>query len=339
MSPSRRRLQLVSATQKAAVPHDDPLRDIAFTDSSQSHTQTSDDEIWMISYMDIMTLLLTLFVLLFAYTKLRPEPVTNNQHDRITTHSLSPPAAPSPPFFTSLPASGHTWPRLGVVGVSVAQRVDTVHEVNTPSPSMSAPQVVYKTSLEDPIQVENAQDDIQKQTRPSTLADAALAVQPPDAAASVREDFLKTIHASPLGERIEVTTQQDSINLEISDNILFEPGSAALKPLGQQVLNDLSTLLVNQSYQVSVEGHTDNVRIETPRFASNWELSTTRATTVTRYLILRGIIASRLRAVGYADTHPRADNVTAEDRARNRRVSLILSLPLTQKTADSTHGQ
>ena len=280
MSPSRRRLQLVTATQKPAVPHDDPLRYIAYPDSSLPHTQTSDDEVWMISYMDIMTLLLTLFVLLFAYTKLRPEPVTTNQHDRITTHTPSPSAAPALPLFTALPALGHTTlPRLGVMGISVAQRVDTAHDVNTPSPSMSAPQVVVEASPGNAIHVENTQDDIQKQMRPSTPPDAAAAAQPPDAAASVREDFLKTIHASPLGERVEVTTQQDSINLEISDSILFEPGSAALKPFGQQLLNDLSTLLANQGYQVSVEGHTDNVPIETPRYASNWELSTTRATT------------------------------------------------------------
>ncbi|MBI5040253.1 MAG: OmpA family protein [Gammaproteobacteria bacterium] len=64
--------------------------------------------------------------------------------------------------------------------------------------------------------------------------------------------------------------------------------------------------------------------IQTARFPSNWELSSTRATEVTRRLIERGIAPARVRAVGFADTHPRADNASVEGRARNRRVSLVL---------------
>ncbi len=66
------------------------------------------------------------------------------------------------------------------------------------------------------------------------------------------------------------------------------------------------------------------------------ELSSTRATNVTRYLIDHGIIASRLRAIGYADTRPRTDNITTEGRSRNRRVSLILQLPQGQEIADTS---
>ena len=116
----------------------------------------------------------------------------------------------------------------------------------------------------------------------------------------------------------------DSVNLEISDSILFTPASAALTASGAQLLDELAATLKAHPYNLSVEGHTDNVPIKTARYPSNWELSSSRATEVTRRLIDRGIAAERVRAVGYADTHPRADNATAEGKARNRRVSLVL---------------
>ena len=73
-----------------------------------------------------------------------------------------------------------------------------------------------------------------------------------------------------------------------------------------------------------MEGHTDNQPIATAQFPSNWELSTTRATNVVRFLISRGVSAYRLGAVGYADLHPIASNATAAGRAQNRRVEIVL---------------
>ena len=138
------------------------------------------------------------------------------------------------------------------------------------------------------------------------------------------EKLLTDLQDSALQGRVEVTVMPDSVNLEISDSILFTPASAALTANGVQLLDELAATLKAHPYNLSVEGHTDNVPIQTARYPSNWELSSSRATEVTRRLIERGIAADRVRAVGYADTHPRADNVTAEGKARNRRVSLVL---------------
>ncbi|WP_428624931.1 OmpA/MotB family protein, partial [Sedimenticola sp.] len=77
-------------------------------------------------------------------------------------------------------------------------------------------------------------------------------------------------------------------------------------------------------YTLSIEGHTDPTPIANAQFPSNWELSAQRATGVLRFLLTQGVAASRMRAVGHADTRPLADNATAEGRARNRRVALIL---------------
>jgi chemotaxis protein MotB len=86
-------------------------------------------------------------------------------------------------------------------------------------------------------------------------------------------------------------------------------------------------VVINRTqYPVSVEGHSDNQPINTRQFPSNWELSTSRATSVLRALVRDGVKQERLRAVGYADTRPLKPNSTPQGRAANRRVELILQI-------------
>ncbi len=129
---------------------------------------------------------------------------------------------------------------------------------------------------------------------------------------------------SPLQEHVDLSNRAGAVSVEISDNILFGLASAAVSAEGQQLLNELAAVLATLPYELSVEGHTDNVPISSSRFPSNWELSSARAAMATRVLIEQGIAADRLRAVGYGDTRPRADNLTPEGRAKNRRVSFVL---------------
>ncbi len=76
-----------------------------------------------------------------------------------------------------------------------------------------------------------------------------------------------------------------------------------------------------------VEGHTDDVPIHTARFASNWELSTARATIVVAYFVESGVWPTRLSAAGYAEFHPRQPNDSDASRARNRRVDVVVLNP------------
>ena len=110
----------------------------------------------------------------------------------------------------------------------------------------------------------------------------------------------------------------------MSDQVLFEPGQAELRPEGRHVVDKLAAAIGRLPNKLGVEGHTDNVPIS-GRYPSNWELSTARATTVLRELIEHhGISAARLSAAGYADERPVAANDTAEGRAANRRVELVV---------------
>lgn len=123
---------------------------------------------------------------------------------------------------------------------------------------------------------------------------------------------------------VSVAEGQQGITLRIDDNLLFDSGRARLTGQGEEVLASLYDTLAEFDGEVSVEGHTDNVPINTSRFPSNWELSTARAIAVLRFLTELGVASERLRAVGYADTRPLESNETTEGRAANRRVELLL---------------
>ena len=116
--------------------------------------------------------------------------------------------------------------------------------------------------------------------------------------------------------------------VNILDRVLFDSGEAELKPDGAAVLRKVAGLLQQHTnLQVHVIGHTDNVPIRSgrSRFASNWELSTSRAIAAVRFLTEKaGIDPRRLGAVGYGEFRPVADNSTAEGRARNRRIAITI---------------
>ena len=98
------------------------------------------------------------------------------------------------------------------------------------------------------------------------------------------------------------------------------------------VVDRIVGTLSPQSYNLRVEGHTDNTPIRTAQFPSNWELSTARATFLLQYLISNGRIRpQRLSAVGYGEYRPVADNNTPEGRAANRRVDLVVLGSIAEK--------
>ncbi|MCO7247777.1 OmpA family protein [Halomonas sp. Mc5H-6] len=129
---------------------------------------------------------------------------------------------------------------------------------------------------------------------------------------------------------VDVSQGQEGVTLRINDNLLFDSGRAQLTGQGRDLVDSLVEVLSAFDGQVSVEGHTDNVPISTSRFPSNWELSSARAIAVVRHLDSQGLEVDRMRAVGYADTQPIASNATAQGRAANRRVELVLRQPPTQ---------
>jgi chemotaxis protein MotB len=128
--------------------------------------------------------------------------------------------------------------------------------------------------------------------------------------------------------KIQVQSNHEGVVVSLADDLLFASGSAALRPGSQDVLQRLALLLSELPNNVRVEGHTDNVPVNSSDYATNWELSAARATTVLRYLVDEaGIEESHLAAAAYADTRPVGDNGMPEGRALNRRADIVIVYP------------
>ncbi|HTN99396.1 MAG TPA: OmpA family protein [Microthrixaceae bacterium] len=111
----------------------------------------------------------------------------------------------------------------------------------------------------------------------------------------------------------------------VSDDVLFAPGSADLRTDGQVALDVLAGALNELPNKISIEGHTDDIPISSSKFPSNWELSTARAGAVLRYLVdSHELDKTRLVAGGYAEQRPLKPNDSVEGRARNRRVDIAV---------------
>lgn len=134
--------------------------------------------------------------------------------------------------------------------------------------------------------------------------------------------------------RIQVREDAHSITISLADNLLFDSGSAQMKPGSQDVLALVASVLRELPNDLRIEGHTDNVPVNSPDYPTNWELSSARGSTVLRFLIeAQGLDPVRLELAAYADTHPIADNATAEGRALNRRADIVILYP-TQEELD-----
>lgn len=126
----------------------------------------------------------------------------------------------------------------------------------------------------------------------------------------------------------------------ISDQVLFDTGSARVRPAALPLLDDIAGLLKTEPNHVRVEGHTDNVPITGSLFSTNWELSAIRATTVVRRFIRDGMSSGKLSAAGYAYRRPLDSNKTEKGRQRNRRVEIVVlrRAGLTSQQSDGLGG-
>ena len=119
--------------------------------------------------------------------------------------------------------------------------------------------------------------------------------------------------------------EADSLVVSLREMGFFDSGSASIKPGAEDAFGRVARILREHSCLVRIEGHTDNVPIHTAQFASNWELSTARATGLVKLLIEQyDISAARLSAAGYAEFHPVSANDSAKGRQLNRRVDVVI---------------
>lgn len=235
-----------------------------------------DDESWMMTYLDMMTLLLVVTMAMLA--------IVGKTHVQTLVRE---------------PVSMPLWGQ-GILphGLALLGRPQAV----------AAPAPV----VPEPVAPEVEQVAGQLPAEPS----AEPAPQP--------EDPLKDLDLGALGKDVQVITNARSVTLRISSEFLFDSAQADLRPDGLQTLHGLLPALSKTHHQVIVQGHTDSEIMHSPRYPTNWELSSARAASVVRYLQDNGVDGARLSAVGYGAMHPLADNSTEAGRASNRRVEVVL---------------
>ena len=129
--------------------------------------------------------------------------------------------------------------------------------------------------------------------------------------------------------QIDVESTARTILIRIREKGSFTSGSALLNSSFVGVIDKIANALTQIEGRIAVEGHTDNVPINTFAYPSNWDLSAARSVAVVRRMLdIAPLVPDRVTASGFADTRPQANNVSAEGRARNRRVEIVVKQPL-----------
>lgn len=152
----------------------------------------------------------------------------------------------------------------------------------------------------------------------------------PEDTLRLEKDTNRALASLKTPEDISVRREARGVVVSIGDNLLFDVGQALLKDSAAPALSAIASVIARVPNQVAVEGHTDNVPVVSAKaarqkYATNWELSTARATSVLQYLLGNySLPAERFSASGYAEFRPMASNATPQGRMRNRRVDIVL---------------
>ncbi len=242
---------------------------------------------WMTTYSDMVTLLLTFFVLLFSMAtidKQKFEEIANALRSSFVQKS-----------------SGDA------LRSNMGKSILTINFVN---PDDTGDRRVDKERY-----IETAEEIIVDDTE--EIEDRQLE--------QAKEQLEKDVEELGIADLVEIVEEKNYLLIRLNSQVLFESGSAEILPEGEKTLDILGESLIPLDNEIMIQGHTDNVPINTPLFPSNWELSTKRATNVVVYLIdSLELDPSKFTATGNAEFKPIADNNTAKGRQKNRRIEIFI---------------
>jgi chemotaxis protein MotB len=273
-------------------------------------------ERWLVTYADMITLLMVLFIVLYSISQ-----VDLAKFAKLKAGLGSAAAAQEAGVL-----EGGKSLEQGNTPVSVADSNGN-GTVITASDGTSSGAAPTTTTTAAPAAPGSAQEAHEK----AYQADQA-------ALAQTKTEIEQQLSASGLAGAASLKIEARGLVVAIvTDKVLFDSGSDQIKTEGEAVLGALAPAFKELPNQLSIEGHTDNVPIATSRFASNWELSTARATTVLRVLVEHdGLDPTHVSAAGYADQRPIASNDSPDGRSANRRVEIVVRAMVSDPNADGT---
>ena len=252
------------------------------------------DERWLLTYADMITLLMALFMVLFSISSV------NISKYQVLQHALQ------KAFIGGVLDGGkgvQSGNQTRITGVETA----------TPSGSVDSSFNIFTRTLNG-----SGVNFAKNAKAAATEQNKMLEIQRRVENYARRHGFANDINS---------TIDQRGLVIRIlTNNLVFDSGQATLKRTASPLLSRVAALILSMhlTNQISVEGNTDNVPISGGQFPSNWELSTARATAVLEFLLHHGVAPQHLAAVGYADENPVAPNSSAAGRALNRRVDIVV---------------
>jgi chemotaxis protein MotB len=245
------------------------------------------DERWLLTYADMITLLMALFMVLFSISSVNISKYVTLQHslqDAFSGRIL--------PGGRALAESG---------GSTTSTKIEEATPTVKPTDSAAA-------------------------TKAAKAAAAAAAKAEQEDFKKLKERVDAYTREHGLDSKVSTIITRDGLVIRLlTDKLLFASGSATVQPAGHGLLAKIGGLLrAENQHEIRVRGFTDPVPIHTSAFPSNWELSAGRAASVVRAFTQAGVAPERLEAVGRASLDPLTTNATATGRARNRRVEVLL---------------
>lgn len=250
-------------------------------------TRHSNHERWLVSYADFITLLFAFFVVLYA----------SSQVDQRKVGKLA-------------LAIQVAFQELGVFPASTTQI-----PIN---PNEPMPFSVVQS-------IENAKHNTELGRVSSPPADSLSAASEEVNLTTLQSELQQALQREIKMHAVALHRETEGLVLSLREFGFFDSGSATLRASAMSALDRIASILAVRTCRLRIEGHTDNVPIHTAQMASNWELSTRRATELVRLLIVRYRFSpDRLSAAGFAEYHPIASNDTPQGRAQNRRVDIVI---------------
>jgi chemotaxis protein MotB len=267
----------------------------------EEHEEHENHERWLVSYADMMTLLMVLFIVLFAISQ-----VDQKKFAALKTGLSAGFGAP----VAILPGADAL---LDPGGAVAPDSVNISGSVGGKQP----------TSNIDPQVGELDPDKVSKLAKATSEAQVKGEVEKLEKA---KEKLKKALAKAGVAKSATFRFDERGLVVTIvTDNVLFASGGAQLEPQGQRILDSLGPTLLDLPNQLSIDGHTNSIPISTALFPSNWELSSGRANGVLRYLHSNdGIPYTRMSSTGFADTHPRLPKSNPRAVVVNRRVEIVV---------------
>jgi chemotaxis protein MotB len=267
---------------------------------AEEHEEGPSSERWLLTYSDMITLLMVLFIVLFALgqTDIRKfNAFKDSFHPIGQTEDVTPPGGPG---VLSQPSA-----------IAISEENPFAKLNSSASSQSGAAQSGQKLS--------GRQTAGQSEAGESTEAEQA-------ALASAAAEMEAALDKMGLGKQVSFNFDQRGLVVSIlTDKVLFPLDSAQLQPGGVAIINALAPVLALLPNQVDVEGDTDDQPIHGGPYADNWALSAARAVAVVEDLIRdHGINPDRLQATGNSDTRPAVPNNTSQHQAENRRVQIVV---------------